>query len=75
MGSTRLPNMVMKAINGVPMIELLLAHLSQSKELDQIVVVNLIDTKNILIVEHDCRAKKNNEESLYVLGRMSERVC
>ena len=75
MGSTRLPNKVMKAINGVPMIELLLARLSQSKELDQIVVVNSIDTKNILLVEHECRAKKNNEESLHALRRMSERVC
>ena len=38
MGSTRLPNKVMKTINGVPMIELLLSRLSQSKELNEIVV-------------------------------------
>ena len=52
MGSTRLPNKVMKAINGVPMIELLLARLSQSKELDQIVVATSIDAKNSPLVEH-----------------------
>ena len=52
MGSTRLPNKVMKVINGVPMIELLLARLSQSKELDQIVVATSIDAKNSRLVEH-----------------------
>ncbi len=52
MGSTRLPNKVMKKINGVPMIELLLARLSQSKELDQILVATSIDPKNIPLVEH-----------------------
>ena len=52
MGSTRLPNKVMKKINGVPMIELLLARLSRSKELDQIVVATTIDAKNALLVEH-----------------------
>jgi glutamate-1-semialdehyde 2,1-aminomutase len=52
MGSTRLPNKVMKKINGVPMIELLLARLSQSKELDQIVVATSIDDKNLPLVEH-----------------------
>jgi len=36
--STRLPEKVLKKINGKPMIELLLARLSKSKELDQIVV-------------------------------------
>lgn len=51
MGSTRLPNKVMKEINGLPMIELLLARLSQSKELDQIVVATSIDAKNIPLVE------------------------
>jgi len=52
MGSTRLPNKVMKSINGVPMIELLLARLSQSKELDQIVVATSIDIKNKPLIEH-----------------------
>ena len=37
-GSTRLPGKVLKPIVGKPMIELLLARLSQSKELDEIIV-------------------------------------
>ena len=37
MGSTRLPNKVMKLITGVPMIELLLARLAKAKEVDQII--------------------------------------
>ena len=52
MGSTRLPNKVMKEVNGVPMIELLLARLSQSRELDQIVVATSVDEKNIPLVRH-----------------------
>ena len=32
MGSTRLPNKVMKPVGGIPMIELLLARLSKAKE-------------------------------------------
>ena len=52
MGSTRLPNKVMKTINSVPMIGLLLARLSQSKELDQIVVATSIDAKNITLIEY-----------------------
>jgi len=38
MGSTRFPGKVLKPIVGKPMIELLLARLSQSSELDEIVV-------------------------------------
>ena len=38
MGSTRLPGKVLKSIVGKPMIELLLTRLSQSNELDEIVV-------------------------------------
>jgi glutamate-1-semialdehyde 2,1-aminomutase len=52
MGSTRLPDKVMKVINGVPMIELLLARLSDSKELDQIVVATSINANNEPLVEH-----------------------
>ena len=43
MGSTRLPNKVMKPLNGVPMIELLLNRLSKSKELELIVVATSIN--------------------------------
>jgi glutamate-1-semialdehyde 2,1-aminomutase len=52
MGSTRLPNKVMKPINGIPMIELLLNRLSHSKELDQIIVATSIDERNTPLVEH-----------------------
>ena len=37
MGSTRLPGKVLRYITGKPMIELLLARLSQSSELNEIV--------------------------------------
>lgn len=52
MGSTRLPNKVMKPINGVPMIELLLARLSRSKEVDEIVVATSVDASNEPLAEH-----------------------
>jgi len=52
MGSTRLPNKVMKPVGGVPMIELLLSRLSASKEIDQIVVATSTDNRNKPLVEH-----------------------
>lgn len=52
MGSTRLPNKVMKPIGGVPMIELLLSRLSKSREVDQIVVATSVDERNKPLVDH-----------------------
>ena len=52
MGSTRLPNKVMKLIGGAPMIELLLSRLSQAKEVDEIVVATSVDACNQPLVEH-----------------------
>ena len=52
MDSTRLPDKVMKLINGVPMIELLLMRLSQSSELDQILVATSVNEKNIPLIDH-----------------------
>lgn len=52
MGSTRLPNKVMKPISGVPMIQLLLTRLSKAKELDQIIVATSVDRRNQPLVEH-----------------------
>lgn len=52
MGSTRLPNKVMKSIAGRPMIEVLLARLSRSTEIDQIVVATSMDSRNLPLVEH-----------------------
>lgn len=52
MGSTRLPNKVMKSINDVPMIELLLTRLAKSQEIDQIVVATSVDPRNQPLAEH-----------------------
>ena len=52
MGSTRLPDKVMKPIGGIPMIELLLSRLSKSKEIDQIIVATSVDARNLSLVEH-----------------------
>ncbi len=52
MGSTRLPNKVMKPIAGIPMIELLLARLAKSKQIDQIVLATSTDERNTPLVEH-----------------------
>ncbi len=52
MGSTRLPNKVMKPLMGVPMIELLLERLSKSNQIDQIVLATSSDPKNAPLVQH-----------------------
>jgi glutamate-1-semialdehyde 2,1-aminomutase len=52
MGSTRLPNKVMKLIGGVPMIELLLARLACALQLDEIVVATSVDERNQPLVDH-----------------------
>jgi glutamate-1-semialdehyde 2,1-aminomutase len=52
MGSTRLPNKVMKLIGETPMIELLLARLARAVELDEIVVATSIDERNQGLVDH-----------------------
>jgi glutamate-1-semialdehyde 2,1-aminomutase len=50
MGSTRLPNKVLKPIGGVPMLELLLRRLSRSKELNLVVVATSINENNLPLV-------------------------
>ena len=52
MGSTRLPNKVMKSIGGVPMIELLLKRLSWSVQINQIVVATTEDVRNKPLFDH-----------------------
>ncbi len=52
MGSSRLPNKVMKPINGIPMIELLLSRLAKAKQLDQIVVATSQNPRNAPLVKH-----------------------
>jgi glutamate-1-semialdehyde 2,1-aminomutase len=51
-GSTRLPNKVMKPIGGVPMIELLLSRLARAQEVEQIVVATSTDPRNERLAEH-----------------------
>lgn len=46
MGSSRLPNKVIKPINGKPLIELLLERLSRAQELDQIIVATSKNEEN-----------------------------
>ena len=55
MGSTRLPNKVMKPIGGVPMIEIILNRLSQSKKLDEILVATSVDPRNQALIDHVSR--------------------
>lgn len=52
MGSTRLPNKVMKQIAGVPMIELLLRRLSKSCRIHQVVIATSIDQQNAPLVKY-----------------------
>lgn len=52
MGSTRLPNKVMKPIAGVPMIELLLSRLAMSKQINEIVLATSSDERNTPLIEH-----------------------
>jgi glutamate-1-semialdehyde 2,1-aminomutase len=52
MGSTRLPNKVMKLIGGKPMIEILLSRLSKSTEIDKIIVATSVDPLNKPLIDH-----------------------
>lgn len=52
MGSTRLPNKVMRPIAGVPMIEVLLKRLAQSQRIDQICLATADDARNQPLVAH-----------------------
>lgn len=52
MGSSRLPGKVMMPVAGRPMIEVLLARLSQAKEIDQLIVATSDDKNNLPLIEH-----------------------
>jgi len=74
-GSTRLPNKVMRPMGGVPMIELLLARLSKAKLLDQIVLATSLDERNLPLVSHvrqlgyDCvQGSENDVLDRYLLA-------
>ncbi len=51
-GSIRLPNKVMKLINGIPMIEILLKRLNNSKKLNQIILATSKDVRNKNLIDH-----------------------
>jgi glutamate-1-semialdehyde 2,1-aminomutase len=51
MGSTRLPNKVMKRVGGTPMIELLLRRLTRSTEIDEIVVATTENDRDLPLVD------------------------
>ncbi len=52
MGSTRLPNKVMRPVAGVPMIELLLGRLARSQRIDQIGLATSEDPRNQPLADH-----------------------
>lgn len=52
MGSSRLPNKVMRMVGDVPMIEFLLSRLSRAKELDQVVVATPPEELNRPLIDH-----------------------
>lgn len=52
MGSTRLPNKVMKPIGAIPMIQVLLARLARSKEINEIMVASSADPRNQPLADH-----------------------
>ena len=52
MGSSRLPNKVMKIINGKPMIELIVKRLKKSKEANDVVVATSRESENKVLIEH-----------------------
>ena len=52
MGSIRLPNKVMKTIGTIPMIEILLKRLNNSKLLDQIILATSTDIINKPLIGH-----------------------
>ncbi len=51
-GSTRLPNKVMKKINGMPMIGLLFNRLSRSNKIDKIVLATSTDNNNLPLIDY-----------------------
>ncbi len=51
-GSVRLPNKVMKLINGIPMIEILLKRLNNSKNINKIVLATSKDIRNKNLINH-----------------------
>lgn len=81
MGSTRLPNKVMKLVGGFPMIELLLARLSRAREVNEIVIATSVDPRNEPLAQHvqalgyQCsRGSENDVLDRYVQAARSARA-
>ena len=70
MGSTRLPGKVLRAIVGKPMIELLLARLSQSSELNEIIVADSEEEQNdklqLLVESLGYRCTRGSEKDVLI---------
>lgn len=77
MGSTRLPNKVMRNIGGVPMIDLLLARLARATEVDEIVVATSKSERDQPLADHvtglGYRCYRGSEDD--VLSRFVEAAC
>ena len=52
MGSSRLPDKIMKVINGKPMIELIVKRLKKSKQANEIVVATSNQPENKVLINH-----------------------
>lgn len=52
MGSTRLPGKVMRAVNGVPLIELLLCRLASAESVDRVVLATSEQSENDPLARH-----------------------
>ena len=52
MGSTRLPNKVMKPLSGIPMIQVLLTRLARAMEVNEIMVATSVDPRNQPLADH-----------------------
>jgi glutamate-1-semialdehyde 2,1-aminomutase len=82
MGSTRLPNKVMKSISDKPMIEMLLRRLARSQEVDEIVVATSEDPGNQPLTEcvralgYRCFVGSENDvlDRYYKAGQMAGAV-
>ena len=51
LGSTRLPNKVLKKINGMPLIEILLTRLSKSERINKIIVATTTHPRDLILGE------------------------
>jgi len=52
MGSSRLPDKIMKIINGKPMIELIVKRLKKSKQANEVVVATSNQPENKVLINH-----------------------